>query len=369
MKNINVNLLKQMIADGYIVSQKHPTLDIYLFNYTRKCTYEKMWNDATLMARGLILDANYNIVSLPLGKFFNYEELTDEKKKTFENRKYRITEKVDGSCGVNFSFSDICGIATRGSFNSDQAIWATNLLNTKYADAIKKLNTKEYTYVFEIIFKRNQIVCKYDFEDIVLLAIINKYTGKDEWISDETKTFLTSLGFTIVKDFPELENKSFEELKAMNLPNKEGFVLQFENGERIKLKFEDYCRLHSIITNITARDIWETLKLNKPIDEILENVPDEFDEWVRNKIAFLKKQFSDVKSEIEKRHASVIAELPATYSKKWFAMKNMSLNKDRFFKGAVFAMEDGKDLTEKIWDAIYPTHEKPFSSKVEEDLE
>lgn len=369
---IDISLLKEMIDGGYIVSQKHPSLDIYLYNYTRKCTYEKMWNEATLNARGLILDGKGNIVSLPLRKFFNYEELTPEARKAnCDGKAFKVYHKVDGSCGILWEYEGQYGIATRGSFTSDQAIWATNLLNTKYANALKDLglNTEKFTFVFEIIYKKNRIVVDYgDFEDIVLLAVINKETGVDEWMSEHT-VYELGLYFKIVDSEPKLEHKTIDELKELNLPNKEGFVLHFEDGFRVKVKFADYCRLHSIITNITFRDIWNTLRQNKPLDEILENVPDEFDEWVRKKVAFLNKSFADLKVEIEKRHAAVVADLPVGYTKKWFAMKNLSLNKERFFKGCVFAIEDGKDITADIWNKLYPPHEKPFLNSGDDDIE
>jgi len=364
---IDVALLNKMINEKMVVSQKHPTLDLYIYNYTRKCTYEKGWNEITLLCRGLILDADYNIVSLPLKKFFNYDELTPEARKKLSG-KYKIFSKVDGSCIVLYEYGGVYGFATRGSFASEQSIWASELLNTKYSNILQKLDTDNYTYVFECVYPSNRIVVDYgDFADIVLLAKVNKNTGVDEWLTD--KEFYIQLGFNVVEEHSDLMCLSFDELKSLNWKNKEGFVLHFEDGNRVKLKFEDYCRLHSIITNITYRDIWDTLRQNKSMDEILENVPDEFDGWVRDKISTLNNDFAALKAEIKSRHAAVIADLPANYTKKWFAMKNLSLNKDRFFKGCVFALEDGKDCSDAIWTKLYPEHQKPFMIKNEEDFE
>jgi RNA ligase len=61
----------------------------------------------------------------------------------------------------------------------------------------------------------------------------------------------------------------------------EGFVIRFESGFRVKLKFTEYVRLHKILTNFTSRDIWESLREKRKIEEILDNVPDEFYQWVK----------------------------------------------------------------------------------------
>lgn len=153
MIKINKELLNEMLNGGFVVESKHPSLDIYLYNYTRKCTYEKMWNEVTLLCRGLVLDKNKNIVALPLRKFFNYEEYgTEIIENELRGKKYHVYDKVDGSCGILVEYEGNYMIATRGSFESEQAIWATKLLNEKYLDKVKTLDTDNYTYVFEIVY-------------------------------------------------------------------------------------------------------------------------------------------------------------------------------------------------------------------------
>jgi len=60
--------------DGkYISVQKHPTEDLYLFNYTEKAQYEHNWTDETRQCRGLIMDGQDHMVSRPFPKFHNLE--------------------------------------------------------------------------------------------------------------------------------------------------------------------------------------------------------------------------------------------------------------------------------------------------------
>lgn len=58
---------------------------------------------------------------------------------------------VHNSLGILFNYNNEWIISTRGSFESEQAIHATEILNTKYKDVIPNLN-KELTYLFEIIY-------------------------------------------------------------------------------------------------------------------------------------------------------------------------------------------------------------------------
>jgi len=99
---LNIDLLKQMVAEGYVITQKHPTLDINVYNYTRKCMFDRVWNEVTLVCRGLILDSNYNLVSLPISKFFNIEELqSDTIEEKINGKKFKVYNKLDGCLDEN----------------------------------------------------------------------------------------------------------------------------------------------------------------------------------------------------------------------------------------------------------------------------
>jgi len=88
-----------------------------------------------------------------------------------------VTNKEDGSLGILYPVpSGGYAVATRGSFASDQALWATAWFR-KYAD-YGYFNPK-YTYLFEILASWNRIVLSYDWEGLVLIGIIDKETGSD----------------------------------------------------------------------------------------------------------------------------------------------------------------------------------------------
>ena len=71
----DIALIEKMIDDGCISRQKHPLASLYILNYNKKANFNKVWNRATKMCRGLIVDEDRNIVARPFEKFFNYEEI------------------------------------------------------------------------------------------------------------------------------------------------------------------------------------------------------------------------------------------------------------------------------------------------------
>ena len=261
MAIIDLNLFREHEAQGLITCRNHPTADLLIWNYTQHCQFERAWNDVTMQARGLITKPDGTIVARPLNKFFNVEEYQGQ----IPLSAFIVTEKMDGSLGVLYHVSGKPYIATRGSFTSEQAIKANEILQKKYSSFTFD---PAWTYLFEILYPQNRIVVDYgEIEDLVLLSAIHTES------SNELDIWLLDWPFPIVKRYDGI--KDISELKKLEEPNKEGFVVRFESGLRLKCKFEEYVRLHRLITQCTTRTIWDLLRNNQTFDDLLEKVPDE----------------------------------------------------------------------------------------------
>ena len=335
--------LEKLYQDGYLAKQKHPELDIFILNYSQKCQFEQLWNPITLLCRGLVLDAEYNILARPIPKFFNIEE---HKLEDIPNEPYEVTIKLDGSYINAFFVNGELIVSSRGSFTSDHAIKAREIINKKYKKIINAYRLDGLNLVFELLAPWNKIVVDYgEIEDLFLITAIENDTG-DEVPYD----LLVDFGFPIVKKY---KNLTISELKDLNFDNEEGFVVKFESGFRIKVKFEDYVRLHRIVTNVSTKTIWEHLRDDKPLDDILNNVPDEFFKWVK----FTIKNFENQYKEIE------------DYCKQNFKFfdtrKECALYyQTKKYPSVLFKMMEDKPYEQIIWKILKPKYEKPF--KVEE---
>jgi T4 RnlA family RNA ligase len=339
---INTELLQKMIDEGWVVRQSHPNAALFIYNYTQAAQYERMWNEVTLACRGLILDAAGRVVARPFPKFFNYGEIEDQ---VIPNERFEVYEKMDGSLGILYWIDQKPFIATRGSFNSEQAQIANRLLHNNYAAALAHLDTAN-TYLFEIIYPENRIVVDYgNTEALVLLAIIDTATGADLPLLD--------LGFPMVQRFDGLNE--LERLKTLETENREGFVVKFQNGLRIKIKFEEYVRIHRIITQVSSITIWEFLKDDQALDTILDRVPDEFYQWVRKTIASLEQAYKSIETEAR-------AEFKTLETRKETALYFMTCK----HTAILFKMLENRNYAPIIWKMLRPTHEKPFSNQTQD---
>ncbi|WP_162903023.1 T4 RnlA family RNA ligase [Taibaiella koreensis] len=337
MATINNGLLQQAMEKGWIVSRKHPQDDLYIYNYTAQVQYERAWNEITLACRGLILDAAGNVVARPFPKFFNLGEQSDA---VLPAGGFEVFEKMDGSLGILYWSKGEPYIATRGSFTSDQAQKANALLYDRYREAIPLLNP-ERTYLFEIIYPANRIVVDYgDQEALVLLAVIDTESGA-EFPPEE-------IGFPVVKRYNGVKDLSL--LKQLEDPGKEGFVIRFDNNYRLKVKFAEYQRLHWIITQISSIDIWEYLRDNRSFDELLEKVPDEFYQWVKQTRERLLLQYAGIEQQCR-------AEFKVLDTRKETALYFNTCS----YPGLLFSMLNGQDYAGKIWRMLRPAFEKPFA--------
>ncbi len=222
------------IDGGLVAEQFHSSAPLVIYNYTPKCQFSKAWDEVTLMCRGLIVNTEtHEIVARPFSKFFNYDEHISMGM-SLPSEVPVIWKKLDGSLGIMYWVGDVPFIATRGSFKSEQAIWATNWL----WENIKGWNKfdKRATYLFEIIYPQNRIVVNYDFSGLVLLGVQWNETGQPA-----VGTLFPGNMRTAV----QVPYASQPELKALNTKNEEGFVCHFPNSNvRVKIKFEDYVKLH-----------------------------------------------------------------------------------------------------------------------------
>lgn len=237
------------------------------------------------------------------------------------NMKYDVYEKLDGSLGILYldPADNRYKIATRGSFQSDQAKKATlmfrkivqnNLQNMSHTDLYERLlecypEYKDYTLCFEIIYPENRmndgarLVCDYGTDEtLVLLGAINKVTGKDlDYAS--LQEISESIGLPLAKKYNYTIDQLIEMKKTLPM-TEEGWVIRFENGFRCKIKGNQYLTMQRILNGITPLNLWDIMK-NNPNGFELPNdykvqIPEEILKEVNELEWKLKNEFIKVKN-------------------------------------------------------------------------
>lgn len=260
--------LEDQITKGLVTRKEKGPLCLY--TYTQKCVFEKAWNPFTLMSRGLILDKSIQmVVATPLVKFFNLNEMSSE----IPNEPFTIFEKIDGSLIIAFFSEGKWHCATKGSFDSDQAKYAEKFLQDHPVDM-----DECYTYLFELVCPENRIVVNYGKQKaLYVLGAYGEY-GEEHLPLDYKFPFAGFTGRTEYPLCPTHSHSSIEELVTISQTlskNNEGFVVRFENGYRIKIKGEEYIRLHRIKSQITPLGIWDMMRNGDDLDIIRREIDEE----------------------------------------------------------------------------------------------
>lgn len=344
--------LDKYITEGYISARRHPHLPLTIYNYTPKTQWERKWDEVTKRCRGLIVDWRGEVVGNCLTKFFNYNEPNAEDVRT--DGPVQVTDKLDGSYLAVCIYEGNIVTATRGSFESDQAKVAAQIIRstTEYQDALRFLCAGHSTAIFEVIYPENRIVLDYGpMRDIVLIGTIANFE-----LADGKQLWTPAIGLNwpgqIVEHF---DCNSFTEAMAMPpRDNAEGIVIYFENtGDRLKMKQDRYIELHKLIFDLTPKRIWERRSDGESLCGILQGLPDEFRDAVELFDAELSLQVEQVLQEVDAAMARVYARLPDPYTRKDFAM---AVRNERYSHLMFQALdEDHAGLLESAWKLVKPT--------------
>lgn len=120
---------------------------------------------------------------------------------------------------------------------------------------------KSKTYLFEIIYNEDKHPIEYDFEGLVLLGIVDTQSGIEEPLSE----ILRVAKELNIRHAEVLEFTDFDEVVkyAKALPKtKEGVVITFENGFKLKVKGDEFLALQKIFHFLTKDVVYENFLWN-----------------------------------------------------------------------------------------------------------
>lgn len=195
--------------------------------------------------RGIIFDANGNILSRPFHKFFNVNERLETMTEMLpRDENFIVYDKLDGSMVRPIIIDGYVRWGTKMGITSTSMeceAWLASHANFYNRFALY-CHDMGYTPIFEWVSPNNRIVLKYDESSLILTAIRDNETG--EYFTDAAMRSMA-----LMENIPVVEK--YESNSIYNLiestrkaEETEGHVIRWFDGHMAKIKSEWYLRIH-----------------------------------------------------------------------------------------------------------------------------
>jgi RNA ligase len=185
---LNRKVLDRHLGSGIVRATPHERGGLIVYNYSGLCERRRSWDGVTCVTRGLVRDNKGFVIARPFQKFFGWGQKTTSALRAVRwTDEWYALEKLDGTMLTASNYHGQLLVATRGSFDAWQiaralAIWPDGLVPPAGV-----------TWVIEYVSPDNQIVVKYDCDELDALGVINNWDGADDFGSLEQ---LWSAGFS-----------------------------------------------------------------------------------------------------------------------------------------------------------------------------
>lgn len=266
IKTIN-DLIDKVNHKKEISKREADGFTFFVYNYSDNKTFE---NEYLKECRGILFNKNGEIVSRPLHKFFNLGENEETQEVKIQGKEiYSVFDKLDGSMIATALVDGKVKLRTKSSFNSKEAIMANEYIhnNKNYYDFCNWCALNNITVIFELTSPKNRIVVKYDKMELNLLHLRDNFTGQYLLINNVNNVLdvINKYHIPMVKR----QYMSLQDILSNidNMENQEGYIVQFINGDMVKIKCPWYLNLHRSITFLRRRDVAK-LVIDNQIDDL-----------------------------------------------------------------------------------------------------
>jgi RNA ligase len=336
---------------GLLRSDRTDDGRLAVYTYTDQCVYTNAWDDVTRNARGHVYDLQTGeCVAWAFPKFFNLNENAETQTDQLPwDQPYEIYEKLDGWLGVLYRHDGQFKVSTRGSFHSSGARWATAYIQQFDLSCLPNAAT----LCFEVIHPEHQIILTYEKESLTILGAFNRFT-REEYPRHVVEEWAERTGLPIV---PLLAHRSLTELlhEQKEIRDREGFVIRFHDGRRVKVKTAWYLEMARIMNDLTPISVWRSMRQGRVPEEYLSRIPEELRPLADKYRAVLEGQYAQVLLHIEQTAEPFVRDFG--HDRREYA-KQVELNAERlgYVRKAMFLLLDGKrdKLEGVIMDRIFP---------------
>jgi len=326
-----------------------------IFNY-RACVHydDSLWNPINRACRGLIFDVvSEKPVAVPFPKFFNVGQMPESSPERLAGLELiHASHKFDGCLGIVWwdSYRGKARLVTRGTFDSVQGKAGDEMLKgvmslRETPDLLKIALKQGFTFLCEIIDPATKVVVNYDYEALVGIARVSPDHVLDFHLSDWPATWpIAMYNGLSVEDSLKL---------ATEVKSQEGWVFAFSDGTMVKVKTDEYRKLHRLVAGVNKRRVWEVLRDGGTIEEDWAGLPDEYMEEAKAWELELNKAHAKEKMAF---YGAIRAPEPFWTRKDaaLWAKKNLPAKWLHWY----FADLSGKPVAPFVWEHLKPPAEK-----------
>jgi len=227
--------LKEYVSTSNLVNMKECGDGIYVLKFKKKVFYDSLWNEFIAECRGTIVDKDFNLVTYPFTKIYNYGIEKEEPVFTPDN-KVTAHRKVNGFMVAMTLYNGKLLVSTTGSTDSDYVTMAKELIDeAKYLDLCSRW--EGYTFMFECVHRNDPHIVP-EKEGMYILGY-----RENEWgTSVQHDPFmLQEIGRVLGCFVPESTTTNMARLQVMAKECKhEGYVFYTDEGVGAKIKSPYY---------------------------------------------------------------------------------------------------------------------------------
>jgi hypothetical protein len=256
--------LKRYVESSNLVNMKTAGDGIYVLKYKKKVFYDGLWNRFVAECRGTIVDANFNVISYPFTKIYNYG-IEKEAPKLSADTKVTAFRKVNGfMCAMTWHNGKLL-VSTTGSTDSPYVAMVEELIaetRNKFEDHCR--TWCDHTFMFECVHRDDPHIVP-EKEGLYLLGYRQKYWGSplkhDPYtLTDYARALGTHPVESVTTTISQLE-KLAKECKH------EGYVFYTDKGVSAKIKSPYYLTSKWVARNPRTDKL---VDLNKDIKHNLD---------------------------------------------------------------------------------------------------
>jgi RNA ligase len=223
--------------------------------------------------RGIIFDRDGVIMSRPFHKFFNVNERAETQTHVLDmSQPHIIMEKMDGSMIRPILVDGYLRLATKMGV-TNVAMQAEKWLATQDPSLkawLHEMVEGGITPLFEWVSPFNQIVLAYEEPDLVYLGSRETVSGK--YFFDYVEE--VDPPFTKVPRYGSMQGNIIDYIsRQREVEGREGDIIAFADGHRLKVKNDWYVRIHKCIDRITFDRNIVDLIINEEVDDVIPTLP------------------------------------------------------------------------------------------------